>query len=206
MQGVPRPGQLWPQPRQVVFAAAGLIIFAAACGGGDTSGPNGLDAGASGSTIALVDEVNDTPSDDEPALMAKGEDRRAELVGRWEVMHYALPDGAGLTNVFGNGPVFIEFGDDGTVAYGTGCNEGTTGYTASGVYVVPESTLDDTPKGQPITIGPSFGQTKIGCDGFLGDQDHDLPANMGAATRFVLDDDLLRLYDDSLLVEATKTR
>ncbi len=200
MQRIRRPDQL----RRVVVAAAGFIIIAAACGGGDTLGPNG--DGAGDSTIALVDEVNDPPSDDEPALIDDGEDRRAELVGRWDIMHYALPDGAGLTNAFGDGPVFIEFGVDGTIAYGTGCNEGTTGYMASGFYVVPKSALDDTPEGQPITIGPSFEQTEIGCDGFLGDQDRDLPANMGAATRFVFDGDLLRLYDDLLLIEATKTR
>jgi heat shock protein HslJ len=201
MQRVPRPGQLC----RVVFAAAGLIV-AVACGGGDTSGPSNLDDGTSGSTIALVDEVNDTPSDDESAPTEEGEDRRAELVGRWEVANYALPDGGGLTNVVGDGPVFIEFDANGMLSYSTGCNEGTTGYRASGVYVVPKSALDDTPRGQPITIGPSFEQTEIACDGFLGDQDRDLPSNLGAATRFVLDGDRLALHDEFLLIEATKTR
>lgn len=137
--------------------------------------------------------------------MDTGEDRSGELLGRWEITNYVLPGGGGLTNVVGDDPVFIEFNADNSVDYNTGCNSGGTGYETSGTYYVPESALDDMPEGQPITVGPVFEQTERGCDGFLGDQDRDLPNNMGAATRFVIDGDRLLLLDEFLLVEATKS-
>ena len=89
--------------------------------------------------------------------------------------------------------------------YNTGCNSGGTNYGTSGTYYVPESALDDMPEGQPITIGPVFEQTERGCEGFLGDQDRDLPEDMGVATRFVLDGDRLLLLDEFLLIEAAKS-
>lgn len=134
-----------------------------------------------------------------------GEDRSEELLGRWEVINYALPDGGGLTNVVGDDPVFIEFNADGSVDYNTGCNSGGTEFATSGTYYVPESALDNAPAGQPLTLGPVFEQTERGCDGFLGDQDRDLPDNMGAVTRFVLDGDRLLLVDEFLLIETTKS-
>ena len=100
--------------------------------------------------------------------------------------------------------MFIEFKADGSVAYNTGCNSGGTTFAASGTYYVPESALDNEPEGQPISLGPAFEQTEIGCDGFLGEQDVDLPANMGAVSRFILDGDRLGLLDEFILIEATK--
>ena len=44
--------------------------------------------------------------------------------------------------------------------------------------------------------------TERGCEGFLGDQDRDLPANMAAVSRFRLDEDQLVLLDEFMLVEA----
>lgn len=141
---------------------------------------------------------------DDPGTPA-GEDRSGELLGRWEVINYALPDGGGLTNVVGDDPVFIEFNADGSVDYNTGCNSGGTEFATSGTYYVPESALDDAPAGQPLTLGPVFEQTERGCEGFLGDQDRDLPDNMGAVTRFVIDGDRLLLVDEFLLIETTKS-
>ena len=134
-----------------------------------------------------------------------GEDRSAELLGRWEVINYALPDGGGLTNVVGDDPVFIEFKTDGLVDYNTGCNSGGTEFAASGTYYEPESALDNEPAGQPLTLGPAFEQTERGCDGFLGDQDRDLPDNMGEVSRFVLDGDRLLLVDEFLLIESVRS-
>ena len=126
-------------------------------------------------------------------------------MGRWEVVGYQIPDGGGFTNVVGDDVVYLEFSADGTLAYNTGCNSGTTRYETSGTYYVRESALDDQPEGQPIAIGPAFEQTERGCEGFLGDQDRDLPADMAAATRFSLDGDQLRLLDEFRLIEAIKS-
>ncbi len=191
---------------RLTIAALGLILITAACGGDDISDLDSPDDQISSSTAASDDGVADAPADDEPAPPTGGDDRGAELVGRWEVSNYVLPDGGGLTNVVGADPVFMDFGVDGTLSYHTGCNGGTTDYTTSGAYVVPKSALDDVREGQPITIGPSFVQTEIGCEGFLGDQDRDFPADMGAATRFRIDGDRLLLLDEFLLIEATKAR
>ncbi len=178
-------------------AFAALVLVVAACGGDE---PVATDSPA---TTAATTTAADTqpPGDPEPSA---GEDRTDDLLGRWQIINYALPDGAGLTNVVGSDPVFIEFKADGLVAYNTGCNSGGSTFQTSGTYYVPESALDDKPAGQPITLGPTFEQTEIGCEGFLGDQDVDLPANMGAVTRFVIDDDRLLLADEFLLIEATR--
>ena len=201
MRSISSPSRL----SRAVIVAIGLTLVAAACGGDDISGLDSPDDQTSSSITTSAGGVTDTPTDDdEPPPAAGGEDRGAELIGRWEVSIYVLPDSGSLTNVVGAEPVFMEFGADGTLSYNTGCNGGTTDYATSGAYLVPDSALDDTPEGQPITIGPSFVQTEIGCEGFLGDQDRDLPANMGAATRFRIDDDRLLLLDEFLLIEATK--
>jgi hypothetical protein len=69
--------------------------------------------------------------------------------------------------------------------------------------VVPESALDDAAEGQAIMTGPSFSQTEIGCQGFLGEQDVDLPAAMRATTRFTIaDDGRLLLVDEFLLIQS----
>ncbi len=173
------------------------LLVAAGCGSDDGAGP------ATTGVPATTDSAAMAGSDDTAATGR--EDRSAELVGRWDVVSYALPDGGSLTNVVGDAPVFIEFGTDGTVGYHTGCNAGGTGYTTGDDYAVPESALDDTPEGQTIGMGPEFEQTEIGCDGFLGDQDQDLPAAMAAASRFVLDGDRLLLLDEFLLIEAARS-
>ena len=179
---------------------ATLLVLALAIGacGGDDPASTTADSPA---TTAAETTVTTTlpPEDPDPA----GEDRSGELLGRWEITNYALPDGGGFTNVVGDGPVFIEFKADGTVAYNTGCNSGGTTFATSGTYYEPRSALDNEPEGQPITLGPGFEQTEIGCEGFLGEQDVDLPANMGAVTRFILDDDRLGLLDEFILIEAT---
>ncbi len=197
----------FPDPRRygrAVIAAVGLLLITAACGSDDLSGLDLPDDQISGSTAASDDGVVDAPADDEPPPATGGDDRGGELIGRWEVSNYVLPDSGNLTNVVGADPVFLDFGVDGTLSYHTGCNGGTTDYTTSGAYVVPKSALDDVREGQPIMIGPSFVQTEIGCEGFLGDQDRDIPANMGAATRFRIDDDRLLLLNEFFLIEATK--
>lgn len=178
-------------------AVAAVLIVAGACGSN----------GDAGSTTSQPSEVADSarlpPADDQAS--SPDQDRSAKLVGRWEVTNYQLPDGGGLTNVVGDAPVFMEFGDDGTVGYHTGCNAGGSTYATAGTYVVPESALDDAPEGQAIDIGPLFEQEEEGCDGFLGDQDRDLPANMDAVTRFIIDGDRLLLLDEFLLIETTMT-
>lgn len=178
-------------------------MVAAACGDdgvADLGSPTDQTAGANatpGATAAPAPAATQAPPP------STGIDRAAELLGRWDISDYALADGS-FTNVVGAEPVFLEFGADGTLSYNTGCNSGTTEYATSGTYIVPTSALDDTPEGQPITIGPSFAQTEIGCEGFLGDQDRDLPANMAAAARFRLDDDRLQLLNEFFLIEATR--
>ena len=186
---------------QLAIGAVGFILVTAACGGSDLPNLGAPADQTSASTAAPSTAATDAPADDEPAV--GGNDRSAEVIGRWEVTHYVLPDGA-FTNVVGADPVFMEFNADGTLSYHTGCNSGGTDFATSGAYLVPTSGFDDTLEGQPITIGPLFEQTERGCEGFLGDQDRDLPANMASATRFRIDDGQLRLLDESLLIEATK--
>lgn len=135
----------------------------------------------------------------EPA--AGGVDRTADLVGRWTITNYRLPDGA-LTNVVGDAAVFIEFSSDGTLVFHTGCNNGNGGYSTSGTYYEPESELDETPEGQAIEFHDLFIE-QVGCDGPLDEQDTDLPANFLSVTRFMFDEERLWLMDDSPLVEAT---
>ncbi|MDJ0663117.1 MAG: META domain-containing protein [Acidimicrobiia bacterium] len=175
-----------------------LTLAIAACGGDESTSTTEAPA-----TTAAETTVTTTLPPDEPEPPA-GEDRSEELLGRWEITNYALPDGGGFTNVVGSDPVFIEFNADGSVSYNTGCNSGGTTFATSGTYYEPESALDNTPEGQPITLGPAFAQTEIGCDGFLGDQDVDLPTNMGAVTRFILDGDRLGLLAEFILIEATR--
>lgn len=179
------------------LVGVGLLLVTAACGGDDE--PASTFGAPSATTSAATTVATTLPPE------AAGEDRSGELLGRWEVTNYVLPDGGGLTNVVGADPVFIEFNADGSVDYNTGCNSGGTVFATSGTYYVPESALDNIPEGQPITLGPVFEQTEIGCDGFLGDQDVDLPADMGAVSRFILDGDRLVLLDEFLLIEATRS-
>lgn len=188
--------------RPLYVLVAGLLLLAAACGG--SNDPAATTAAAPPAPTSAPASVAATRPPEDPGAVA-GEDRSGELLGRWEVINYLWPGGGGLTNVFGDDPVFIEFNADGSVDYNTGCNSGGTVFATSGTYYVPASALDDRPKGQAITIGPVFEQTERGCDGFLGDQDRDLPADMGAATRFILDGDRLSLLDEFLLIEATKS-
>lgn len=189
---------------RVATVALGLLLITAACSSDDLSGFDLPDDQVSDSTATSAGGTNDAPANDEPPPPAAGDDRGAELVGRWVITTYMLPDSGNLTNTVGADPAFLEFGSDGTLSYNTGCNAGTADYATSGSYVVAKSALDDTREGQPITIGPSFQQTEIGCDGFLGDQDRDLPADMGAANRFRIDDDRLLLLNEFFLIEATK--
>ena len=183
--------------RALYAAATAVLIVSGACGSDSEA------ASTTSTAPETVESESLTPADD-PVAPA-GQDRSAELVGRWEVASYQLPDGGGLTNVVGDAPVFIEFSADGTLSYHTGCNPGGTTFATAGTYVVPESALDDTPEGQTIDIGPLFEQEEEGCGGFLGDQDVDLPANMAAATRFSLDGDRLLLLDEFLLIETTRS-
>jgi len=180
---------------------AGLFLVVAACGG-DEGSASTTTAGPQATASAPVTVATTLPAED--AGTGAGEERSGELLGRWEVINYVLP-GGGLTNVVGDAPVFIEFHADSSVDYNTGCNSGGTVFATSGTYYVPESALDDMPEGQAITIGPAFEQTERGCDGFLADQDTDLPNDMGAATRFTLDGDRLFLLDEFLLIEATRS-
>ena len=179
-----------------------LALVAAGCGSGEDS--SGEDSGSTETTTAAI-ATTESPPAVEDTQAGDGEDRSAELVGRWEVTHYTLPGGGGLTNIVGDAPVYIEFAADGTISYHTGCNAGGSAYTTRGTYAVPKSALDDVAEGQAITIGPVFEQTEQGCDGFLGDQDRDLPADMGAATRFILDGERLLLLDEFLLIDTTRS-
>jgi hypothetical protein len=190
----------------IIGLTTALVLLAGACGG---EGDNPFAPGATVSTGDSGDTADNNTADDNTAGddtandgAPVGVDRSAELVGRWNIINYVLPDGGGLTNVVGSEQPYIEFLTDGSVGYHTGCNGGSGSYATSGTYLVPDSALDDTPEGQPITLGPAFQQTEIGCEGFLGDQDLDLPANFGAASRFILRDGELLLLDEFILVIA----
>lgn len=175
------------------------MLVGTACGGDE---PASTTADSPATTAAPTTSAT-TMAPEDPAPAA-GEDRSGELLGRWEVVNYVLPDGGSITNVVGEDPVFIEFNADGTITYNTGCNSGGSQYETSDSYYMPESALDDVPEGQSITLGPLFEQTEIGCEGFLGDQDRDLPDNMAAVTRFILGDDQLLLLDERMLIEASR--
>jgi heat shock protein HslJ len=88
------------------------------------------------------------------------------------------------------------------LTFQTGCNGGTATWETSGGYYEPSSGLDDTPEGQTIRIGDLASEGEL-CDGFLGEQDADIGANLEKASRFVLDDDgggLLLLDEFVLLI------
>ena len=190
-----------------------LVTVAVSCGddsdstflgpgqNGDDDSPLGPDA-TTGDDPSATAGGDDTTADDDPSAGAAGVDRSAELVGRWDIVNYVMESG-GLTNVLGE-DVHVSFAADGTVSYFTGCNQGGSTYTTSGGYLVPDSALDDTPEGQSIVIGPAFEQTEIGCEGFLGEQDVDIPARLIEATRFRIDGDQMLLLDEFLLVEAVR--
>ncbi len=193
------------QPLLAVVCA--LAFLTASCGGDSspTTGPFDTatdDTQAPGTDDAGTTDDTPAPSTDDNDATPAGVDRSSELIGRWDIIHYRLPDGA-LTNVLGEN-AHISFAPDGTIEYNTGCNQGTGPYVTSGVYLVPESGLDDTPEGQPITLGPGLAQTEIGCEGFLGEQDVDIPANLTASTRFRIDGDTMQLLDEYGLVETTR--
>ena len=188
----------------VTVLTAALALLAGACGS-DGDGPDRFTPGAAdtGAPDDTADASDDTPAEDTAADGdATGVDRSSELVGRWNIINYTLPGGGGLTNWVGDRQPYIEFLADGTVEFDTGCNTGGGPYVPSGVYVEPESALDDVVKGQPITLGPGLFQTEIGCSGFLGEQDVDLPANFMKSTRFILGDGELLLLDEFILVQA----
>ncbi|MEM9464477.1 MAG: META domain-containing protein [Actinomycetota bacterium] len=178
-----------------------VLLLASACGGDDDAGDLfGLDEV---STTDSASAAADEPAPD-PEPSAEGVDRSDELIGTWNVTFYALPDGGGRTNVIdGQAPVQLTFFDDGTIAYHTGCNAGGTTYSTAGLYVVPESALDDTPEGQAIDFLQGQ-QEEQGCEGFLGEQDRDLPANLRQAERFRLDGDRLILSAEFFLLEAER--
>ncbi len=186
---------------RLVGMVAVLAVMVAACGGGGggiedltaTTTRGGV-AGTSSPTIAA-------PAGTEPAPAVSGVDRSGELLGTWEIITYRLPDDA-LTNVLGE-DAHLTFAADGTLTYGTGCNQGSTTYVTAGFYVVPDSPLDETPEGQSIALGPEFVQTEIGCEGFLGEQDVDIPLRMQDATRFRIFEGNLLLLDEFMVIEAT---
>lgn len=178
---------------------AAVVMAVASCGGG--SGLDGSDSGegTTGPSPTAAPATTAAPSTSGPAA---GVDRSAELIGRWDIGYYRLPNGS-LTNVLGE-DAHLTFLADGTLEYGTGCNQGSTTYSTGAGYYVPESALDEVPEGQGITIGPDFTQTEIGCEGFLGQQDTDIPARIGEVTRFGFDGDEMFLADEFLLIEAIR--
>lgn len=198
-----------------------IVVALSACGGGDGDGDaSGFFAIDDSST---TDDESDTaepaddgsefdnepveepPAGDAPAAAPEGVDRSAELIGTWNITFYALPNGGGRTNVIdGDAPVQITFETGGAVSYHTGCNAGGTTYATDGVYVVPESALDETPEGQPLTIDSEAMSEGELCEGFLGEQDVDLPAAWRQAERFRLDGDRLILSAEFFLLEAER--
>ena len=115
------------RPLHVVVGA--LVLVAVGCGGDDD--PASTTAASPETTLAPTTAATTAP--DDPQTTA-GEDRSGGLLGRWEIINYALPDGGGLTNVVGDDPVFVEFKADGSVDYSTGCNTGVTEFETSGTY------------------------------------------------------------------------
>jgi hypothetical protein len=162
-----------------ILVAAMLIL--ASCGDDSGSVPFAPPTDAPQST-PLESAPDNTDDPGEPA----GLDRRAELIGSWEIVNYTLTDGGSLTNIVGDVTPFIEFMADGTLAFQTGCNRGDATWEASGSYTEP-SPLDDDPEGQPIRID-DISKDTAACDGFLGEQDADLAAHLEAAERFLLID------------------
>ncbi len=174
-----------------------LALLAAACGDDSATFANQF-----GDETPLTGDTGQGTDDAPPDDTLGGVDRSAEVAGRWEITNYTLNSGP-ITNVLGEG-AHLTFGPDGTLTYGTGCNEGSGSYDISGVYVMPTSALDPVIEGQPITIGPDLAQTEIGCEGFLGEQDVDIPARLLEANRFILRDGMLVLLDDFILIEASR--
>lgn len=195
--------------RWIGIIVTGLLLLGGCSDSdGDTAELFGFDDGAGDTSAEPNDDAQpaeEPPAGDEPAAPPEGVDRSADLVGTWNVTFYALPDGGGRTNVIdGDATVQITFNADGTTRYHTGCNGGGSTYTTSGVYVVPTSALDDTPEGQPLTIDSEAMSEGELCEGFLGEQDVDLPAAWQQAERFRLDGDLLILSAEFFLLEAER--
>lgn len=182
-----------------------LMLALGACGGSDDGDAADL-FGVPDAQTTADDPTTDAEAlgVDEPVATPEGVDRSAELIGTWNITFYALPDGGGRTNVIdGSAPVQITFNTDGTATYHTGCNAGDATYSTEGVYVVPESALDETPEGQPLTINAGMIE-EAGCEGFLGEQNGDLPAAWQQAERFRLDGERLILSAEFFLLEAER--
>ena len=185
-----------------VGGGAVLVVVAlltlASCSDDAVSAP--LDPTPDATTVAPIDSSSDTAGTTAPPRESAGDDRSAGLIGEWTIVNYSLVDSGALTNIVGDVTPYLEFRADGTLEFHTGCNGGSATWEASGAYAEP-SPLSDAPAGQPIRIG-DIGLEQELCDGFLGEQDSDVAANLGAAERFLLVDGGLSLLDEFVLILA----
>lgn len=148
-------------------------------------------------TTAPADGDNTDDADtDEPA------DRSGELIGAWTITTFQLAGALGEAETVGPDPATIDFSDDGTFTFSTGCNTGDGDWEPFGVYQ-PEND-DGIPEGQSISFD-GISRTEIGCEAELGDQDLAIGGAIRATELFTLDGSTLTLYrDGNLMIEATR--
>ena len=198
-------------PRTRAPASFGIVVaallFLSACGddseapsADETSEDSGEDTPDTPEDPSAERPATDKPANGDDLGADSDADRSAELTGRWEIVNYTLTAGGGLTTIVGDVTPYLEFSADSSLTFQTGCNGGSATWETSGGYYEPSSGLDDTSEGQIIQIGDREKEQQL-CDGFLGEQDADISANLERASRFVLNDDGgLLLLDEFVLV------
>ena len=177
--------------RVVAFVGA-VILLATACGDDGST-----DANPAPGDDTPVDSVDDTPVDSgDPA------DRSTELIGNWSITTFQLAGGLGETATTGSEPVEMNFSDDGTFTFSTGCNTGEGNWETVGVY--QDENDNGFPVGQYIEFD-GLSRTEIACDDALADQDLSIGGAIRAARLVTLEDGTLTLSrDGNLMIEATR--
>jgi len=181
---------------RLVFAIAAMALLTTACGD-----DGGSDAEPDGATSAPDD--NDSNNDNNDADANEPTDRSDELLGSWNIATFQIAGGLGEADAVGDEPVTIEFLDDGTLNYSTGCNTGSGEWEARGVYR-PSEGDDDIFAGQGITFG-GLSSTEIACDDERADQDLAIGGGIRAAETFTIEDGTLTLIrDGNVMLSATR--
>ncbi|MEM9521849.1 MAG: META domain-containing protein [Actinomycetota bacterium] len=160
---------------------ASIITVAAVAAGCGSDEPASVSAPPTTSGPTPMDESTTTTA----AVVAT--DRSTELAGRWVVLRYATPAGEVVDVLVESTAPSLEFGPDGSIVFHTGCNQGDTTFSTTGVH--------DRSAGQAITIEQGSIE-EAECLGELGAQDLDLPRAWQRADRFVLDGARLSLTND----------
>lgn len=158
--------------------ALAVVVLAAACGGEETPATAPSPAPTSPPTSAA-------PATTATTTLAPAAD--APLLGGtdWVVTEYVLPAG-GLTNVWPDTEITLQFGDDGSVSGSGGCNDYQGTYQVEGPYDEFVDGVRDPNDGQAIRID-SLTQSAVRCEpDRVMTQEEEYLANLSGVGRWVV--------------------